>query len=175
MRNTVKFMVRGACLLLACLLLFWVLARLTSSPDTTISRTQLEGALHKWKAQGVVEYKMVVDAKPGYPFSDLAGVWTVSVNSNAVQATNGQGQVMDAKNIWFLTVDGQFSDVESRVMHSEQGQDDKRFSMSASFDQSLGYPTAIDVTPKRWSDPLLLFYAEDVSIKVTSLDALSTK
>ena len=144
-----------------------------TSSELNISRVQLEEAVRKWENKQVIEYKMVVEAKPGYPLEDLSGVWSVTVNDGQAQITNGPYQ-RDVNDMWFLTVGGQFSEVNEMLMEREKGLIDKRFSRSVSFDPNFGYPKSIEIAPKLSSEPWLLFFGERSSIRVTNLQILSS-
>jgi hypothetical protein len=175
MRNKLRSTITCTILLVLCCLAATLLIPFTNSPpEININRVQFEEAMRKWESLQVVEYAMVVEAKPGYPFVDLEGTWTVKVSHDRAMATSGpyQGDVSD---IWFLRISGQFSDIDAILTQHDKGVLDERFFRSVSFDSVLGYPKSIEESPRMSPDLGLLIFGERNRIRVTNLEILSTK
>jgi Family of unknown function (DUF6174) len=162
-------------LLTPCMICAFLIALRSLTPDINISKRDLQDALQKWEKQGVVEYKMVVEAEPGYPLTDLSGVWTVNVIHGSATVISGPNQPDSTSYMWFLTVDGIFSKISSRVDYSERLQGGSSYAMSVAFDSLLGYPKSLEDHPKPSLDPMQFFLGEDISIKVVALEVLSSR
>jgi Family of unknown function (DUF6174) len=162
-------------LLTPCVICTLLISLRSLTPDVNISRKNLEDALHKWESQGVVEYKMVVEAEPGYPLADLSGIWTVNVSHGSATVITGPSQPDSTSYMWFLTVDGIFSKISSRVDYSERIQDGSSYAMSVTFDPLLGYPKTLEDHPKPSLDPMQFLLGEDISVKVVALEVLSSR
>lgn len=124
--------------------------------DVPEARQKYDEALAKWRSQNVIEYDVVVRNNSTAPF---AGLWTLRVNGPQIDVlsystsdvitptTPPDFMVGDA--LKFMTVDGLFSSVETRLTANDFGSAlETRVDYLATFDPELGYPISVEIRPK---------------------------
>jgi hypothetical protein len=124
--------------------------------DVPEARQKYEEALARWRSQNVIEYDLVVRNNSTAPF---AGLWTLHVNGPQIDVlsystsdvitptTPPDFMVGDA--LRFMTVDGLFSSVETRLTADDFGSAlETRVDYLAKFDPELGYPISVEIRPK---------------------------
>jgi hypothetical protein len=124
--------------------------------DAAEARQKYDEALAKWRSQNVIEYDVVVRNKSTAPF---AGLWTLHVNGPQIDVLSYSTSdvitpttppdFMVGEALKFMTVDGLFSSVETRLTAVDFGSAlETRVDYLATFDPELGYPISVEIRPK---------------------------